>query len=111
MLEDLDFCFLTVTWVKDEDCDSMNRLTKARYCFRNISREDKNGGGSGIIYRDGYNSSLVSKGRHVIFKFSQWQIKIGKSSEYSHSIKATIIKRQSILRFQVYGGIWRLPEG
>ena len=77
ILEDLDFCFLTETWVKDEDCDSMNRLRKAGYCFRNIPREDKKGGGTGIIYRDRYNPSLVCKGRHVTFEFSQWQIKIG----------------------------------
>ena len=71
ILEDLDFCFLKETWVKDEDCDSINRLRKAGYCFRNIPREDKKGGGNGIIYRDRYIPSLVSKGRHVTFEFSQ----------------------------------------
>ena len=77
IFEEFNFCFLTETWVKDEDCDSMNRLRKGEYCFRNIPREDKNGGDTGIIYRDGYNPSLMSKGRHVTFEFSQWQIKIG----------------------------------
>ena len=43
ILKDLHFCFLTETWVKEEDCDSMNRLKKAGYCFRNIPREDKIG--------------------------------------------------------------------
>ena len=43
ILEDLDFCFLTDTWVKEEDCNSMNRLKKAEYCFRNIPIEDKIG--------------------------------------------------------------------
>ena len=95
----MDFCFLTETWVKDEDCDSINRLRKGGYYFRNILREDKKGGGIGIIYRDRYNPSLVSKGRHVTFEFSQWQIKIEKNSEYSHSIEVTVFKRQSTQSF------------
>ena len=41
ILEDLDFCFLTETLVKDKDCDSMNRLKKEGCCFRNIPREEK----------------------------------------------------------------------
>ena len=71
----MDFCFLTETWVKVEDCDSMNRLRKAGH-FRNIPTEDKMGGGIGIIYRDRYNPFLVRKGRHVMFEFSQWHVKI-----------------------------------
>ena len=86
ILEDLDFCFLTEAWVKEEDSDSMNGLKKAGYCFRNILREEKIGGGTGIVYRDRYKKSLVSKGRHVTVKFSQWQIKIGKNSGYSHNL-------------------------
>ena len=80
ILDDLDFCFLTETWIKDEDFDSVNRLRKAGYCFRNIPREDKQGGGTGLILRDRYNPSLVNKGRHVTFELSLWQIKVGKKT-------------------------------
>ena len=64
----------------------MKRLKKVEYCFRNIPREDKISGGTGIIYRDMYNPNLVSKGRLVTFEFSQWQIKTGKNSECSPNI-------------------------
>ena len=70
ILDDLDFCFLKETWVEEEDCDSMNRLKKAGYCFRNVPREEKIGGSTGMIYRDRFNLSLVSKGRLVTFEFS-----------------------------------------
>ena len=80
ILEDLDFYFLTETWVKKEYCDSMNRLKKAGYCFRKNPREDKIGRGTGIIYMNRYNPSLNSKGRLVTFEFLQWQIKIGKNT-------------------------------
>ena len=83
ILEDLDVFFLTGTLVNEEDCDSMNRLKKAGYYFRNIPREDKIGGSTDIIYRDRYNPSLVNKGRLVTFEFSQRQIKI--VNEYSHN--------------------------
>ena len=56
----------------------MNRLKTAGYYFRNIPIEEKIDGATGIIYRERYNPSLVSKGRYVTFEFSQWQIKIGK---------------------------------
>ena len=49
ILGDWDFCFLTETWVKEEDCESMKRIEKAGYCFKNIPREDKIGEGTGII--------------------------------------------------------------
>ena len=45
--------------------------------FRNIPREDKKGGGIGIIYKERYIPSLVRRDRHVTLEFSQWQIKIG----------------------------------
>ena len=64
----------------------MNRLKKEEYWFRNIPREDKIGGGIGMIYKDRYNPSLMSKGRLVTFECLQWQNKIGKNSEYSHNL-------------------------
>ena len=39
--EDLDFCLLTEKKVKEGDCSSVNRLRKAAYWCKNISREDK----------------------------------------------------------------------
>ena len=39
--------------------NSMNRLKKVGYCFRNIPRQDKIGGDTGIIYRDRYHPPLV----------------------------------------------------
>ena len=111
-LEDLDFCFLTETWVKEEDCDSINRLKKAGYCFRSIPRKDKLGRSTCIIYRDRYNPSLVNKGRLVISEFSQWQNKIGKKT-----VSILIIYRPPYSRGNLYTGfkfvegIWGLPGG
>ena len=39
--EDLNFCLLTETWVKEDDCDGFSKLRKVGYWFRNIPREDK----------------------------------------------------------------------
>ena len=93
----MDFCCLTETWVKEEDCYSVNRLKKAGYCFRNIPREDKIGGGTGMTYRDRYNPSLVRKGRPVTFEFSQWQIKIEKKT-----VSIVIIYRPPYSRGNLY---------
>ena len=60
----------------------MNRLRKAGYCFKNIPREDKKGGDTGIIYSHRYNPSLVSKGRQVTMADKNRN----KNGEYSHSI-------------------------
>ena len=98
-------CFLTETWVKDEDCDSVNRLRKAGYCFRNIPREDKRGGGTDIICRDRYNPSLVSKGRHVTFEFSQWQINIGIKT-----VSILIVYRPPYSRSSLYTGFKFVEE-
>ena len=105
ILEDLDLCFFTETWVKDEDCDSMNTSRKVGYCFRNIPREDKKGGCTGIIYRDRYNPSLVSKGRHVTFEFSQWQIKIG-----TKTVSILIVYRAPYSRGNPYTGFKFVDE-
>ena len=83
----------------------MKRLKKAGYCFRNIPREDKKGGGTGLIYRDRYNPSLVNKGRHVTFEFSQWQIKIG-----TKTLNILIVYRPPYLRGNPYVGFTFMEE-
>ena len=48
--------------------------------FENIHRKDKIGGGTGLVYKDKYNPSLVDSGRLITSKFSQWQIKKGRGT-------------------------------
>ena len=84
----------------------MNRLRKAGYCFRNIPRENKKDGGTGIIYSDRYNPLLVSKGRHdVSFEFSQWQIKIGKKT-----VNILTVYRPPYSRGNLYTDFWFVEE-
>ena len=83
----------------------MNRLRKGAYCFRNIPREDKKGQITGIIYMDGYNPSLMSKGRHVTFEFSQWQVKIGRET-----VHILIVYRPLYSRGNPYTGFKIMEE-
>ena len=57
--EDQDFCMLAQIWLKEEDCNSVNRLKKGGNWFRIIPREDKISVSTGLIYNDKYNPSLV----------------------------------------------------
>ena len=62
--------------MKDEDGDSVNRLGKQEIGLENIPREDKMGGGTGLMYKDKYYLSLLDNDRLITFEFAQWQIKI-----------------------------------
>ena len=57
---DIGLCTVTETWLNDADSVSIAQLSVACYFFRNFSRQSQNrGGGTGILFRDSVNVSLV----------------------------------------------------
>lgn len=57
---DIGLCTVTETWLNDADSVSIAQLSVAGYFFKNFSRQSQNrGGGTGILFRDSVNVSLV----------------------------------------------------
>ena len=63
--------------LNDADSVSIAQLSVACYFFRNFSRQSQNrGGGSGIVFRDSVNVSLVDGNENKSFEYSEWIVKV-----------------------------------
>ena len=56
---------ITETWLKPIDSVAVNELCPASYVFKNFARpSDRAGGGTGIMFRDSLDVSLVDGKEH-----------------------------------------------
>ena len=84
---DIGLCTVTETWLNDADSVSIAQLSVACYFFRNFSRQSQNcGGGSGILFRDSVNVSLVDGKENKSFEYSEWIVKV-----HDRSMRHTIV--------------------
>ena len=74
---DIGLCTVTETWLNDTDSVSIALLSVAGYFFKNFSRQSQNrGGGTGILFRDSVNVSLVDGKENKSFEYSEWIVKV-----------------------------------
>ena len=74
---DIGLCTVTETWLNDADSVSIAQLSVAGYFFKNFSRQSQNrGGGTGILFRDSVNVSLVDGKENKSFEYSEWIVKV-----------------------------------
>ena len=74
---DIGLCTVTETLFNDVDSVSIAQLSVAGYFFNNFSRQSQNrGGGTGILFRDSVNVSLVDGRENKSFEYSEWIVKV-----------------------------------
>ena len=64
VLNNLDLCILTETWIREDDTTTPGRLCPSGYKALSISRHGRTGGGIAIIYKNDLNIN-VTKGQHL----------------------------------------------
>ena len=72
----IDLCAITETWVKDQDTFTVASLNSVDgYAFKYFPRlADRQGGGTGLMYRDNLKVKFVNGHEHKSFEFSMWNI-------------------------------------
>ena len=82
----LDMCVLTETWLTNQDNDEIwvesCELNKNGYKLDVSNRNDKTGGGLGLVYRDNLKVKSISKGALRSFEHAKRMI-ISKSCSFS----------------------------
>ena len=95
---DIGLCTVTETWLNDADSVSIAQLSVAGYFFKNFSRQSQNrGGGTGILFRDSVNVSLVDGKENKSFEYSEWIVKV-----HDRSMRHIIVYRPHILRYILF---------
>ena len=73
---DIGLCIFTETWLKDLDSVCIADLSRHGYLFKSFPRQsNRSGGGTGILFRDSFDASLVDGKEHDSFEFSEWILK------------------------------------
>ena len=87
--KEMDVCVVAETWMNDNDSVTTAPFSPQGYAFRNVPREsDRSGGGTGIIFRDCFNVSLIDSKQRSSFEISEWNI-----AANGHGTKFVIIYR------------------
>ena len=74
---DIGLCTVTETWLNDAYSVSIDQLSVAGYFFKNFSRQSQNlGAGTGILFRDSINVSLVDGKENKSFEYFEWIVKV-----------------------------------
>ena len=69
----IDFCMMTETWLKDWDSVSAAALSPPGYSFKSFPRQsDRKGGDTGIMFNHDLEVSLINGGEKRSFEFSEW---------------------------------------
>ena len=73
---DIGLCIFTKTWLKDLDSVCIADLSRHGYLFKSFPRQsNRSGGGTGILFCDSFDASLVDGKEHDSFEFSEWILK------------------------------------
>ena len=82
----LDICTFTETWLSEHDAVARRAITPEGYTFRDVPREGRRGGGTGILCRDIYNVQPLDTGKHSSFEHSSWKLTISNRPVSVHVI-------------------------
>ena len=73
---DIGLCIFTETWLKDLDSVCIADLSRHGYLFKSFPRQsNRSGGGTGILFCDSFDASLVDGKEHDSFECSEWNLK------------------------------------
>ncbi|PIK37803.1 hypothetical protein BSL78_25357 [Apostichopus japonicus] len=75
--ENLDFCIVVESWIKDSDTIEIASLKADGYNFVNVERKDRIGGGIGIFYKNNISVEVIDSGERSSFEFALFKIRIG----------------------------------
>lgn len=85
----IDVCVITETWMKERDTVASTGLSVNGYCFKHVPRQsDRQGGGTGLLYRNTLKAKLICGGEKKSFEYSEWNINIS-----NRNVKVTAIYR------------------
>ncbi|KAJ8040698.1 hypothetical protein HOLleu_15069 [Holothuria leucospilota] len=77
MTENLDFCVIVESWLKNTDTVEIATLKPEGYDFINVERRERVGGGIGIFFKNTIAVTLIDSGEPLPFEFARYAIKIG----------------------------------
>ncbi|PFX29714.1 putative RNA-directed DNA polymerase from transposon X-element [Stylophora pistillata] len=73
---DIGICIFTETWLNDLDSVCIADLSRHGYLFKSFPRQsNRSGGGTGILFRDSFDATLLDGKEHNSFEFSEWILK------------------------------------
>ena len=73
---DIGLCIFTEPWLKDLDSVCIADLSRHGYLFKSFPRQsNRSGGGTGILFHDSFNASLVDGKEHDSLEFSKCILK------------------------------------
>ena len=70
----------TESWLREGDDAMRAELCPDGYRFMGQNRIGRNGGGTGIMYRDSLNAKRIDGGEHESFEFPEWMVS-GRSTK------------------------------
>lgn len=87
--KNIDICVVTETWLKDHDTVSIAGLSPNGYAFKSFPRQsERNGGGTGIMFKDSLNVNMIDGKENRSFEFSEWRVGV-----HNYIIKVVSIYR------------------
>ena len=81
----INFCALIETWIKEDDMLTLNRMCPKGYDSTSIPRSDKAGGGLAVAYKKDLNVLVQKSGKTNTMEYLAVTLK-GDSHESSHNI-------------------------
>ncbi len=86
MDNNIDICTITETWLKEKDDVTRAELNIDGYIFKDVTRENRQGGGIGILHRSSITSTLVNYGETSSFEYATWKLLLPKFAWMFHVI-------------------------
>ena len=72
-----DLLVLTETWLGCNDCAVRTQICPPGYKFADHGRDNRRGGGTGLLYRDSINAVKGDAAELCSFEYSEWKINSG----------------------------------
>ena len=82
----LDICFVTETWLNDQDSVVRNEITPDGYVFKDHHRNGQIGGGTGVLCRSSLGLQKISGGQKRSFEYSEYSVKLDNRKCHLHAI-------------------------
>ncbi len=72
LCHNVDVCIITETWLTEKDTVTKAALQPQGYKFKDCPRSVRRGGGIGIMFKEGFNVTLVTSGSKPSFQYAEW---------------------------------------
>ncbi len=67
----VDICFITETWLNEQNNVIRKEITPDGYVFKDHSRSDRRGGGTRVLCRSGLSLDKITGGERQSFEYSE----------------------------------------